>query len=149
MNTNAFADPNIPSLESARDQIAACTNIPRPSRMDMVSACNAVAKWFDLPLNAIPASTSFLKPKFNRLHPSHVGVSQRRIDNVRSLLLRAFRTVGIATNLQPCGCPMSPAWRKLFDQIEDRYLKTWLSRLIRFCSRQGIDPVRSRNWIDG
>ena len=136
MIENPFADPSLLSLESVRDQIAARIDILRPARMDMVSACNATGKWFDLPLNAIPASTSFLKPKFDRLHPSHIGVSSRRIENVRSLLLRAFRTVGIATSLQPYGCPMSSAWQELFDRIGDRYLKTWLSRLIRFCSSQ-------------
>jgi integrase len=108
--------------------------------MDMVSACNKAGKWFDSPLSAIPASASFLRPKFARLHPDHVGVSQRRIDNVRSLLLRAFRVVGVSTSLQPYGCPLSPQWQELFDSIEKSYDKSALSRFVRFCSRQGIAP---------
>ena len=140
INGNPFADPNLHSLERVRDQVAARYDIPRPARMDMVSSCNKTGTWFDLPLSAIPASASFLKPKFTRLHPNHVDVSQRRIDNVRSLLLRAFRVVGVSTSLQPYGCPLSPQWQELFDRIEERYAKTALTRLMRSCSRLGIAP---------
>ncbi len=140
MLDNPFSDPSIPSLEWVRDEICGRYDLSHQHRMDMVSACNAAGRWFDLPLSAIPARASFLRPKFERLHPARVSVSQRRIDNVKSLILRAFREVRIATNLQPYGCALTPEWQDLYDRIEDRYIKTCLCRFFRFCSRQGIRP---------
>ena len=137
MLDNPFSDPSIPSLEWVRDEICRRHDLSHQHRMDMVSACNAAGRWFDLPLSAIPARASFLRPKFERLHPARVSVSQRRIDNVKSLILRAFREVRIATNLQPYGCALTPEWQDLYDRVEDRYIKTCLCRFFRFCSRQG------------
>ena len=54
--TNPFVDPNIPSLQWLRDEIAQRYDIPRQRRMDMVSACNMAAKWFHLPLESDPIS---------------------------------------------------------------------------------------------
>ena len=63
-NSNPFSDPNVSSLERVRDTIASRYDIPHQRRMDMVSACNKVADWFDLPLAMIPANATFLRDRF-------------------------------------------------------------------------------------
>jgi hypothetical protein len=139
-STNPFADPSIPSLAWVRDQIAVRYDLGHQVRMDLISACNKTGEWFGLPLSAVPASAAFLRAKFKRLHPAHVSVSARRIGNVRSLLLRAFREIGLSTALMPYGCAMTLEWQRLFDAMENGYHKNCLSRLMRFCSRQNIAP---------
>lgn len=139
-NTNPFSDPQIPSLAWLREHIESHDDLPRQQRRDMASACNTTAKWFGLPLSAIPASPAFLRKRFDRLHPSHVGVSERRIGNVKSLLLRAIREAGLSTALGDYQCPLSPEWQNLFTQIDDKYLRTGISRFLRYCSKQGILP---------
>jgi hypothetical protein len=139
-NDNPFSDPSMPSLEWIRDTIAARYDIPHQRRMDMVSACNKVAEWFDLPLSLIPASAVFLRDRFKNFHPAHAGVTKRRVGNVRSLLLAAMREAGLSSSLAPYQCPLSPAWQSMYDRIEGRYQKTALSRFMRYCSRNDIGP---------
>lgn len=140
-NANPFSDPQIPSLAWLREQIEHHAGLPRQQRRDMASACNTTAKWFGLLPSAIPASTAFLRKRFDRLHPSHLGVSARRIGNVKSLLLRAIREAGLSSALTGYQCPMSPEWRNLYDRIDDKYLRTGLSRFMRYCTKQGISPA--------
>jgi hypothetical protein len=116
-NSNPFSDPQIPSLAWLCEQIERCSDLPLQQRRDMASACTTAAKWFGLPLSAIPASAAFLRQRFAHLHPSHVGVSARRIANVKSLLLRAMRETGLSTALASYQCPLSPEWQTLYDRL--------------------------------
>jgi len=139
-NSNPFSDPNVSSLERVRDTIASRYDIPHQRRMDMVSACNKVADWFDLPLAMIPANATFLRDRFKSFHPAHAGITKRRMGNVRSLLLASMREAGLPTKLAPYQCPLSPEWQALHDRIENKYHRTALSRFMRYCSRNGIKP---------
>ena len=79
----------------------------------------------------IPAAMSYLRPLLGRLHPIQLGVSERRLQNVRSLLLSAFRIAGLSTKLATYMAQMSPAWQKLWDLMEgDTYGRTELSRFL-------------------
>ena len=139
-STNPFSDPNLPSLECLRDEIASRYGIAHQRRMDMVSACNMAAKWFDLPLAMIPANTAFLRKRFESFHHVHGDVSKRRVGNVRSLLLAAMREAGLSTKLAPYQSKLSPAWQELYDLVSDDYRRAALSRFMRYCSRNDIAP---------
>ena len=139
-STNPFSDPNLPSLEWLRDEIASRYGIAHQRRMDMVSACNMAGRWFDLPLAMIPANAAFLRKRFKSFHHVHGDVSKRRVGNVRSLLLAAMREAGLSTKLAPYQSKLSPAWQKLYDLISDDYRRASLSRFMRYCSRNDIAP---------
>ena len=139
-NTNPFSDPQIPSLAWLRQRIEQHPDLPRQQRRDLASACNTAAKWFGLSPSAIPASATVLRKSFDRLHPSHVGASARRIGNVKSLLLRGMRETGLSTALASYQCPLSPVWQRLYDQIDGKYQRSGLSRFMRYCTKQGIVP---------
>ena len=139
-SSNAFSASSIPSFEQVRDQIASDYSIDHQRRMDMVSAINRLEKWFDMPLSMIPASAEFLRQRLKHFHHDQVGTTKRRVQNVKSLILRALRTVGLTTKLAPYMCPMTEVWRQLFDALPDRYTRTALSRFMRYCSKQGISP---------
>ena len=137
---NPFSSPDIQTLEWVRDQIASSYEIPHQARMDMVSACNTASSWFDLPLSMIPASTVFFRQKLETFHPVQAGVTERRVQNVKSLLLKCLREVGLSTKFLPYQAEMNDDWQALYDRLPGRYEKTALSRFMRFCSKAGIDP---------
>lgn len=142
---NAFVDPKIPSLEWLRDEIAQRYDLPRQKRMDMVSACNMTSRWVRKPLSMIPANAAFLRKEFEGLHHLQTGstgrpVSKARLQNVKSLLWAAMREAGLSTKLLPYGAKKSPEWQRLFNLLDDRYLKTALSCFMGFCSNHGIAP---------
>jgi site-specific recombinase XerD len=140
-NKNPFANPDVISLAELQKRIMANGVLDYPRKREMSSAINTVGAWFGLPLDMIPASATFLRDKFEHVHPAHVNVSKRRVQNVRSLVMSAFRAEGITTKLAPYMMPMAPVWSRLWDLLEGKvYYRTELSRLFRYCSRQGINP---------
>lgn len=141
-NNNPFADPCLISFAELQQKIWINDRLSYPRRREISSAINAVAAWFNLPLDMIPASTSFLRDRFNHIHPDHVNVSKRRIQNVRSLVMAAFRAEGITTKLAPYMTTMSLEWQRLWDMLKGSlYHKTELSRFFRYCSNQQINPT--------
>ena len=137
---NAFSSPDTPTFEWVRDKIASSYEIPRQARMDMISACNTVSRWLDLPLSMIPASAEFLRQKFKNIHHLQAGATERRFQNVKSLLLKCLRQVGLSTKLLPYQAALNADWQVLYDLLPGRYERTALSRFMRFCSKAEIDP---------
>ena len=138
--TNAFSDPTIPTLEQVRDQIALDYGIEHQKRMDMASAINAIGKLLDLPLSIMPASAEFLRQRLKAENHLTLGVSKRRLQNVRSLVLRALRQVGLSTKLASYQMSMNDAWQALYDRLPGRYERTAFSRFFRYCSKADIRP---------
>ena len=140
-SNNPFADTSLISFAELQAQVLVNDTLLYPRRREMASAINTVAAWINLPLDMIPASTRFLRDRLRHVHPAHVNVSKRRMQNVRSLIMAAFRAEGIATKLAPYMTPMAPAWKALWDILEgSTYYRTELSRLFRYCSNQCICP---------
>ena len=137
---NPFSRSDIPTLEWVRNQIASDYSIPHQARMDMVSACNMASSWFNQPLSMIPANARFFELHFRNFHHLKAGVSKRRVQNVKSLLLKCLRLVGLSTNLMPYQAHLDPVWQEIYDLLPARYERAALSRFMRFCSRAGIPP---------
>jgi len=141
VDPNPFADLTVISLATLKERVEEDRSVELLRRREICSAITTVAKWLNMPPEMIPAAMSYLRPSLGGLHPIPLGVSDRRIQNVRSLLLSAFRIAGISTKLAPYTAKMSPAWQQLWDLMEgDRYGRTELSRLFRYCSANGIVP---------
>jgi len=141
VDPNPFADLTVISLATLKERVEEDRSVELLRRREICSAITTVAKWLNMPPEMIPAAMSYLRPRLSRLHPIQLGVSERRIQNVRSLLLSAFRIAGISTKLAPYMAKMSSDWQQLWDLMEgDRYARTELSRLFRYCSANGIVP---------
>lgn len=141
VDPNPFADLTVISLATLKERVEEDRSMELLRRREICSAITTVAKWLNMPPEMIPAAMSYLRPRLGGLHPIQLGVSDRRIQNVRSLLLSAFRIAGISAKLAPYTAKMSPDWQQLWDLMEgDRYGRTELSRLFRYCSANGIVP---------
>jgi hypothetical protein len=138
---NPFSDPSIPSMKWLRDTIASRYGMAHQRRMDMVSAINMIEKWCNQPLSMTPANAAYLRQFFKSFHHIHVGISKRRVGNVKSLVLAAMREAGLSTKLAPYHCALTDEWQALYDQMHDKYHRSALSRLMRYCSAGGISPA--------
>ncbi len=139
---NPFTDPTTKSFAYVKATIEADYAIPTQRRRDLVSALNATSVWLGRPLDLIPAAAGFLRQAFKHVHPMRIGVDQRRLSNVRSLVKAACTAAGIPMKVVPYMAPLSDEWRRLHELVEtDRYRRTALGRLFRFCSAQGIGPT--------
>lgn len=137
---NAFADPALPTLADLLARVLAEEGLPLARRREMASAIRVLETWFERPLEAMPASTDYLRRRFEGFHHEHAGVTRKRVQNVRSLLLKALCLAGLPTTLKPYQVPLSPAWQDLHDRLPNSYARTELTRLMRYCSVRGVTP---------
>jgi len=104
----------------------------------MCSAIRALSRLFERPLTMIPASPDFLRRLFEGAHHIPAGISERRLQNIRSLIMAAFRHVGISSSLAPYGAPLVPEWLSFISSITSPYQKSAISRFARYCSTGGV-----------
>ena len=135
---NPFADPDIPTMDAVLARIETDFKIPHQRRQDMCSAIRTLSKLFERPLSMIPASPDFLRRLFEGVHHIPAGLSERRLQNVRSLLMAVFHHVDISTSFSPYGAPLAEEWQSLKDAIPSKYQRWAISRLARYSSTNNI-----------
>ena len=139
---NAFANSDLITLEELLLQVQNNNDLSFSRRREIASAMRALAAWTQIPLAMMPASATYLRERFERIHHDNIGVTKRRLQNVRSLIMAAFRAQGLSTQLAGYMETMNEDWQVLWSLIEDStYFRTELSRLFRYCSKQKIQPV--------
>jgi len=99
------------------------------------------ARVLGLPPASIAAHPGALGPRLARVVPTAYGLRPARWANVRALLGKALALAG--GDLLPARtvAPLDSAWRELAQRLEVKALEIGLSRLMRFCSSQGIPPA--------
>jgi integrase len=138
---NHFSDAALLSLAELKARLEQDSKLDARKQREIISAINTTAKWLNLPAEMIPASATFLRGKFQGIHPAHHHVTKRRVQNIKSLILSAMRSQGLSTKLASYLAEMSPPWLRLWDIIEgEQYYRTEFSRFFRYCSKQRIAP---------
>ena len=112
--------------------------LPR-RRQEIESALRTIARALGRPLERIPAEPRHLSARLGEIAPRAIGISPRRLRNIRSLARAGLALVrpmspGRHTN------KLSPGWDALWSQLQSRWVKTALSRFFHFCSNAGTDP---------
>jgi integrase len=119
--------------------VVEAAELPRRQRQEVASALRTIGRAFDKPLERIPADPRHLAARVAEISPHAMGVTPRRLNNIRSLTRVALNLVrpilrGRNTN------PLSPAWNDTLRQLPSRRVQISLSRFARHCSARGIDP---------
>ena len=128
---NPFLDADQMSLAELRVRIEADHELPVYKRRDIASACRSLAEWFHLPEASIPASAPYIRDRLERVHPTLINVTRRRVQNVRSLILGAMRHLKINTKLAPASAKLSPDWQVYYELLDgDIYRKSELRRFM-------------------
>lgn len=73
-------------------------------------------------------------------NPALAGLKPRRWIGAKSDASRGLRDLGMEVAASRDEAAISPAWAALHAQLPDRKLQIGLSKLLRFSSRQGIEP---------
>jgi integrase len=126
---------------SLADVIAAVqtSDILKRQRQEIVSALRTVTRALGRSPELIPANPRRLSARLKEVAPLAIGVSQRRWNNVRTLVRTGLTVVQ----------PMAPGrhltnlltdWEPLWQQLPSRRLRMKLSRFLRYCSVSGIAP---------
>jgi integrase len=111
------------------------------ARRDTASAFRCLATKLDVDLAAIPATAEAVRALVGDLTPGELGVSSKRLANLRSLIVRAVERFGMRRQVVTRAVPLSKAWSDLLARAEPSYYRHGLNRLGVYCSATGIAPA--------
>ena len=103
---------------------------------DDLSAIRCLNKWSGLPLDNIAATHSAVRNEFDKFSPGGIGVSKRRLENVRSSINRILQRISAPQVRR--NQPMSNAWRGFVDKAGSDGDKNALSKFARYCTMRGL-----------
>jgi len=105
---------------------------------DLRSAVKRVAKLLGDEPAALSLDIAGIRARLNTINPLAVGMTAKRLANIRSDFLAAAKVCGV----QPVtvGKSLGPEWTKLFKRLSGRRAHIGLSRLARYASARGIRP---------
>jgi len=107
-------------------------------RRDDISALTSLARILKKDPADVPANTAWLRQRLKQLHPKQVGISDKRLANIRSSVIGALRRYGAGTHLYQARGEMTAEWRNLFERVSDQTERYKFSRFFRWCSTTGI-----------
>ena len=116
------------------------SSLPKRRRDDLTSALRTVGKALRMPVERVPAHPAYLNGKLSDFAPASVGITAARWTNVKSLTRAALKHVGIANMPGRYRVPLTPAWARLFKQLEARHHRPGLSRFVHYCTVNGVEP---------
>ena len=137
---SAFLDPAAPSLASLLDALAASTTLPPRRVADLGSAVRSLCRVLGQAPGEVPADPGVLGRALRRALPAAAGIGPARWANIKSLVLQGLRLTGCRVLPGRSLHPLTPAWQALEALLPTRYHRAALSRLMHYCSGQGIPP---------
>jgi hypothetical protein len=129
------------------EQIQAMDHLTKSRRRDLTSALRAMAKFFDLSPETVPANMNWIRQRLRQFHHKQVGVSEKYLANIKSTITAALKLTGAnnkKTDWQPI---MSNAFEDLYSRIPDRMEGYKLSRFFRWSSEQGLSPDQLKDTV--
>ena len=115
------------------------SNLPERRKQEIASAIRTAARALGRPPENIPAEARLLASRLKEVAPAAIGISHGRWNNVRALLRSALALI------QPISpgrhrTDLLPEWLALSNELASRSDKIALSRVLHYCSAQGIGP---------
>lgn len=135
---------------SLADVLAACEGeLEGTSLRDTRSAFRFLGEKAGIDLSGTPARPADLRQMLTGLCAARLGISDKRLANIRSLVIRAVDRFGMRRIWITREIQLAPEWLALFDRIETREHRWALSRLAAYCTVKGIAPedVRSETLV--
>jgi integrase len=140
LQRDPFLDPALPTLADVLAALARPAHAGRKDLPDLRSAVRTAARVLGLPPASITAHPGVLGQLLARVVPAAHGLRPSRWANVRSLLGKALALAGCDLLPARTVAPLDPAWQELARRLKVKALEIGLSRLMHFCSGQGIAP---------
>ena len=116
-------------------------------RRDLLSAVRRVADLLGNDPVAVELDLSVISAGLATINPLAVGMTAKRLANIRSDFLAAVKASGAMP--VTAATALTSAWAALFRRRTGRRAHIGLSRLARFASAQGIDPSAVNDEVIG
>jgi len=129
------------TLADVLRRLEADAGLEAQRRREMESAVRTVSRALGADPSLIPAEPRHLRPKLAKLTPAMAGVSPGRWSNVKSLLLKSLKRVGLRSMAGRSRDPLAQEWEGLRALLPNRHFQSGLSRFMSFCTARDIVPA--------
>jgi len=109
-------------------------------RRDLKSAIRSVCRMVERRPEQVPANINWVHIRLRRIHPVQAGITEKRLKNIRSGVLKALELCGASRERSDWLRAPSPEWDKLLEIIQNKHDRWKLSQLAQFCSAIDITP---------
>ena len=133
-----MSDSTNASLQTVLDRLARVEGVPPKARADMESAIHVLCR--ELGRQPAEICVSQVEALGQTLNPARMGVSRRRVTNIRSMVRRAISLTTVDLPKRRLHLRLSPIWADLMAIPEDRGDRIVLKRLFRIFQLQGVEP---------
>ena len=136
---NQFARPEQPTLADVIALIRNDTGLSKSGKKSAVRSIETACRWFGMAPGNVIAHPMNIRPRFMRLSPGGLGVSSKRIQNIRSSLKSSLRRVNLIDG-RSFKVPLTAEWRALMAKIDDDYRRRKIRCIASFASAKGVAP---------
>jgi integrase len=135
----------------AHSQLAYRSRFSATRQRDLVSAVRRVAILLGDEPAAISLDMAAISARLASVNPLAVGITKKRLINIRSDFLAAVKASGLVPVKVKFGgkSALNPAWVDLFASLSGRRAHIGLSRLARYASARGIPPREINDQVIG
>jgi integrase len=128
------------SLADVITAVMAHADLSKSRRRDLCSALCSVARALHSEPHLLDASPWELRRRLERLRVADVGMTAESWRTVHSNLDSALQLAGLGMLPRRSIIALTPQWDALLSLLNDRYDRSKLSRLARYCDERGIGP---------
>ena len=133
--------PLEPTFADAVKAIEGAADLPATRRSHWICSLRQIAAAMDKPLDIIPARWTAARFPIGRLHHARTGSNPKTLANHKSNARAALLWFGDEKGVPSRGVPFTSDWQLLRQQLSDRWARSVLSSLMRYCSGRGIVPT--------
>ncbi len=134
---NEVASEDSTTLEDVIGLLRKDSLLSQPDRDEAIRNIRTACKWFGFEPGDVIAHPMNIRPRFNRLSPGGLGVSRKRIQNVRASVKRSLQRVKII-NGRSFKVPLTEEWNQLLRAITDQYRMKKVRCLASYASATGV-----------
>lgn len=131
-----------PTLKDVLDRLAKNQLLSTSRKRDLRSAVVTFAKATERSPGSVPLSIPEIREALDRLASGHVGISTKRMANLRSDVAAALDTSGLVPLLRTAELPLTTAWQALLASQIDPGIRHGLSRFARWAGGRSIEPEK-------
>ena len=138
---NGSASSRQASLADVHAALEKNTCLSPTRRRDLQSATRRVARLLGEELAQVRLDLPAISRRLAARMPAADGLTEKSFANLKSDFLAAVRAGGPKPLHAATKTPLSASWRKLMSELASKRMHIGLSRLARWCSGKGIEPV--------
>jgi integrase len=138
---NNLLDPALPKMSDLIALIRADEGLTASRRANLVSSINRFCGALTYSVSEVPANHWYFRERLKRFHPLEVGLTKKRWQTIKADVSFALKRGGIAKGQPRPFAALSPDWLALKEQLPSQTFRHGLSRLMRYCTVQGVKPT--------